>query len=163
MPQLPADAPDDAGAAFARINAVANPSLDDLKTMVYLEASGQVFYGALAKVAPNEAVRRILEANGREELAHAHRVAKAVKLLSGEAFGVPAAAENPYAQGPFNAKADRAMFERLAQGEEEGASLYETWASHAADRQVAQLLLQNAKEEARHGERAKEALALLDR
>jgi rubrerythrin len=161
MPQLPEDAPESPGAAFARINAVASPSLDDLKTMVFLEASGQVSYGELAKAAPNAGIRALLEANGREEMAHAHRVAKVIKLLSGEDFGVPAAEDNRYAARPTGAKVDRAMLEMLVQAEDNGATLYETWAAHTADAEAAALLRQNAKEEARHGNRAKEALALL--
>ena len=40
MSQLPSSAPRNAGEAFAHINAVTKPTLDDLKLMVFLEASG---------------------------------------------------------------------------------------------------------------------------
>jgi rubrerythrin len=160
MGQLPQDAPESAGAAFARVNAVADPSLDDLKLMVYLEASGQTSYAELAKSAPNAEIRGLLEANGREELAHAHRVARVIKLRSGEDFEPPAAEDNPYAVAS-GGKVDRAMLEMLVRAEDRGGALYETWASHAADPEVAALLRQNAREELRHGDRAKQALALL--
>ena len=44
--------PQSAGEAFKHINAVTAPTIDDLKLMVYLEASGQVGYGDLADSAP---------------------------------------------------------------------------------------------------------------
>src|SRR5471032_768204 len=77
----PAFLPASAGEAFRHINAVTAPTIDDLKLMVYLEASGEVGYGDLADGAP-EAVAKLLNANGREEVAHAHRVAKAIRLLT---------------------------------------------------------------------------------
>ncbi len=99
MSQLPASAPPTSREAFAHINAVTNPTLDDLKLMVYLEASGQSAYYELAASSDNADVRRLLEANGREEMAHAHRVAKVIKLLSGEDFAPPAHATIPM-RGP---------------------------------------------------------------
>ncbi|HTP78656.1 MAG TPA: hypothetical protein VMJ73_16960, partial [Rhizomicrobium sp.] len=62
--------PASSGEAFRHINAVTSPTIDDLKLMVYLEASGQVGYGDLAASA-NAAVAELLNANGREEVAHA--------------------------------------------------------------------------------------------
>ena len=43
--------PESAGEAFKHINAVTAPTLDDLKLMVYLEASGEIGYGDLARGA----------------------------------------------------------------------------------------------------------------
>jgi len=100
MSQLPASAPEKAGEAFAHINAVISPTLDDLKLMVFLEASGLAAYYELAESAPNAEVRSLLEANGREELAHAHRVSKVIKILSGEDFPPPNAEDNRYV-GPI--------------------------------------------------------------
>jgi rubrerythrin len=160
MPNLPANAPESPSAAFAHINAVASPSLDDLKLMVFLEASGQVSYADLARGAPNAEIRALLEANGREELAHAHRVVKVIKLLSGEDFPVPPADANPYAR-PMEAKVDRAVLQMLVGAEDNGRKLYETWADNTAHAEAAALLRQNAVEEGRHGGRAQEALGLL--
>lgn len=159
MGQLPDNAPDGAGAAFARINAVTAPTIDDLKLMVFLEASGQAAYAELAQSAPNAEVRQLLEANGREELAHAHRVSKVIKLLSGEDFAVPDAAANRYAK-TSGRKVDRAMLEMLVAAENGGCSLYETWADNTAHPEAASLLRQNGKEETRHSERAQQAIAL---
>jgi rubrerythrin len=160
MGQLPANAPESAKAAFAQVNAKTTPSIDDLKLMVYLEASGQTSYGELAKGAPNPEIRTLLEANGREELAHAHRVAQVITLISGEDFAVPAAADNRYATASGGV-VDRAMLEMLVRAEDGGCILYETWAANIGNPEAAALLRQNAKEETRHGQRAKDALALL--
>ena len=158
--QLPAGAPEGAGAAFAHINAVVSPTIDDLKLMVFLEASGLAAYEALAASAPNDAVRELLRANGREELAHAHRVAKVIKRLTGEDFPPPPAEANPYVKASGR-PLDRQLLESLVAAETKGADLYETWASHTADPEAAALLRQNGKEEILHGRRAEEAVALL--
>jgi rubrerythrin len=153
--------PEKAGDAFRHINAVTAPTIDDLKLMVYLEASGQVGYGDLADGAPNEAVAKLLNANGREEVAHAHRVAQAIHAIYGEAFMVPTPAENPYAKKP-GLKVDRAILEGLVKAENFGKTLYDSWADNTANAEAAALFRQNGVEEAKHGARAQEAIGLLD-
>ncbi len=161
MSHLPASAPATTGEAFAHINTVTAPTLDDLKLMVYLEASGQTAYYELAKASDSAEVRALLEANGREEMAHAHRVAKAIELISGEPFPVPAAAENPYAKPSGRTTIDRALMQYLVTAENNGNDLYESWAKATANPEAAALFRQNGKEEIRHGERAAQAMALL--
>ena len=151
--------PENAGEAFKHINAVTAPTIDDLKLMVYLEASGQVGYGDLAASA-NDAVAKLLNANGREEVAHAHRVAKAIRILYGEDFAVPAPADNPYAKSQPR-KVDRAILEGLVKAENNGKSLYDSWADNTANAEAAELFRQNGIEEAKHGARAQEAIGLL--
>jgi rubrerythrin len=160
MNQLPASAPEKSGDAFAHINAVVSPTIDDLKLMVYLEASGLAAYYELAQTAPNAGIRDLLEANGREEMAHAHRVSKVIKLLSGEDFAPPAAEANPYV-GPTGRAVDRDLLEFLVVAETNGDALYRTWADNIGHAEAAELLRLNAKEEIRHGERARQAAALL--
>ncbi len=158
MSQLPASAPEGVGEAFARINAVTAPTIDDLKLMVFLEASGLTAYHELAQTTEDPEIRRLLEANGREEMAHAHRVAKVIKLLSGEDFAPPEAKDNRYA-APSGRKVDRDLLEYLVAAETNGCALYETWAGNIGDPEAAALLRQNGREEIRHGERAQEAAA----
>jgi rubrerythrin len=160
MSQLPAGAPQTAGEAFAHINAVTAPTIDDLKLMVFLEASGLTAYYEIAETATDPEIRQLLEANGREEMAHAHRVAKVIKLLSGEDFEPPAAEDNRYAV-PSGRKVDRDLLDFLVTAENNGCALYETWADHIGHPEAAALLRQNGKEEIRHGERARQASALL--
>ncbi len=161
MSRLPASAPDSVGAAFAHINAVVSPTIDDLKLMVFLEASGLTAYEDLARSAPNAAIGDLLRANGREELAHAHRLSKVIRQLTGEDFPPPDAGVNPYAT-PSGRAVDRQILEYLVAAETGGNDLYEIWASHTADAEAAALLRQNGKEEIRHAERAAQAIALLD-
>ena len=160
MSQLPANAPEKAGDAFAHINAVVSPTIDDLKLMVFLEASGLAGYHELAQTAANPEIRQLLEANGREEMAHAHRVAKVIKLLTGEDFEPPAAEDNRYVT-PSGRTIDRELLEFLVTAENNGCSLYETWAENIGNAEAAALLRQNGKEEVRHGERARQAADLL--
>lgn len=160
MSQLPASAPATARDAFAHINAVTDPTLDDLKLMVFLEASALSSYFDLAMSAPAPAIAALLEANGREELAHAHRVSQVIKLISGEDFPPPAAADNPYVT-PSSRPLDAAILGYLVGSERNGATLYEAWASHMTDAEAATLLRLNGKEEIDHANRAAQALALM--
>jgi rubrerythrin len=152
--------PENVGEAFKHINAVTAPTLDDLKLMVYIEASGQVGYGDLARAAPNPAIAALLNANGREEVAHAHRVAKAIRAIHGEDFAVPEPNDNPYAKSAVR-KLDRAILEGLVKAENNGKSLYDTWADNTPNAEAAALFRQNGIEEAKHGARAQEAIGLL--
>lgn len=160
MSKLPEGAPASIMEAFGRLNAVTKPTLDDLKIMVFLEASGQASYTELAQSTQNAEVRALLEANAREELGHAHRVSKALKILTGEAFEPPAAADNPYATS-MGLTLSPDLLTMLVHGEDNGAKLYELWAENIGDPAVAELFRQNGKEEALHGQRAAKAAALL--
>ena len=160
MSQLPADAPDNARDAFARINAVKAPSIDDLKLMVFIEASARSAYYELAETAPSPEIAELLQANGREELAHAHRVSKAIKILSGEDFEPPAEADNPYVMRTGRIL-DKAILERLVVAEQGGDDLYATWADHTPNAEAAAIFRLNGSEEMRHAGRATKALELI--
>jgi rubrerythrin len=163
MSTLPAGAPKSVSEAFAHINAVTSPTVDDLKLMAYLEASGLEGYYGLAAGTENAKIKALLQANGREELAHAHRAAKVVTLLTGEAFAPPAAADNPYvATGGAPRPLERKILQSLIAAEENGDALYETWAKALGEGEAADLLRQNGREEIRHAQRVSQALALLD-
>lgn len=162
MPNLPANLPETAEAAFDIIGKVTKPGLDDLKLMVLLEASGQGFYAALAEAAGHPTIKALLARNAQEELGHAHRVSKAIKLLYGEEFPVPAPADNPYYKPPHGMAPTKKLLSDFAQGEFGGEMLYEAWASGLGHAQAAELLRLNAREERTHGERDQEAAALLD-
>lgn len=160
MSQLPPTAPEKSGEAFALIGAVTSPTVDDLKMMVFLEASGLAAYYEIAQSAPTTEIRELLEANGREELAHAHRCSKVIKLLSGEDFPPPKDEDNRYV-APSGRALDRELLEFLVVAETGGDALYQTWADNIGHAEAAELLRQNGKEEIRHGERAKKAAELL--
>jgi rubrerythrin len=159
---IPAGGPTTIGEAFNHINAVTSPTLDDLKLMVLLEAAGLEMYRGMASSTDNAEVAALLEHNGREEMAHAHRVAKAIKAISGEEFIPPQSADNPYLGGsipsmPVTAEALRG----LAVGELGGQELYERWAANCDNVEAARLFRLNGGEERDHGDRLIEAAALL--
>ena len=160
MSKLADSAPASIGEAFKHINAVTHPTLDDLKVMVFLEASGQSGYYALAEGAPNAEVAELLRANGREELDHAQRVTQAIKLLHDIDFPAPPAEDNPYAGGPA-APVTRALLESVVRGEDNGCALYLTWADNTPHPEAAHLFRLNAAEETLHGQRAAKAITLL--
>src|ERR1700722_2490706 len=153
--------PQNASEAGAYIFTVTQPTLDDLKVMVMLEASGQGFYAALAEAAPNEEIRALLAKNGQEEMGHAHRVARVIKQLFGEDFAIPGPAENPYYMKPAGITVTKELLDNITQGEIGGEALYEGWAVALGDEEAARQLRRNGKEERGHGERAQQAIALL--
>lgn len=161
MSLLPAGMPQTSEAAFAYIGTIDTPSVDDLKLMICLEASGLSFYKALAAGAPSKAIGDLLNANGREEMAHAKRLQKAIQILTGETFDIPAPDANPYDTAPATLPVDEKLLDNMAQGEFGGELMYEGWAAKIGNGEVAKLLRQNGKEERRHGERAQQAKALL--
>jgi len=160
---LPAGAPATLGEAFAHINQLTSPSLDDLKIMVLLEAAGLELYRGVSASTDNAEIAALMDHNGREELAHAHRVSKAILAISGEEFLPPEPADNPYlATALPGMVASPDMLRGLAKGEFFGETLYETWAGNAENAEAARLFRLNGKEEADHGNRLLEAAALLE-
>lgn len=146
---------------FGRLLGVANPTIDDIKSLALLEASGELFYEELAAGAPNDAVKRLLARNGQEEAAHAHRLKRVIKILTGEEFNIPERADNPYCvSSPVKPAVTKESLTSLVQAEVEGDKFYERWASAMTNVEAAKLLRQNGKEESRHGERLAEAIRL---
>jgi hypothetical protein len=161
--QLPPGAPATIGEAFAHINGVTAPTVDDLKVMVLLEAAGLDLYRGISAGSDNPAVVALLEHNGREELAHSHRVAKAILAISGESYPPPEAADNPYLDGPMmEVPLTPEGLRGLSQGEFAGEGLYERWAANCDNAEAARLFRLNGGEERDHGERLLEAAGLLE-
>lgn len=147
--------------ATRHVYGITKPSADDLKLMVCLEAAGQGFYGAFAEAAPSDEVRAIFARNGQEELGHAHRVSRALKLVYAEDFPVPEPENNPYYAWPKDIVLSKAMLEGIAESEFAGDKLYDAWATNLGHEEAARLLRLNGKEEANHGARMQHAASLL--
>jgi rubrerythrin len=159
---IPAESPQTLGEAFRHIYTVETPSIDDLKVMVLVEAAGLTLYAETAKGTDNQAVKDLLNHNGREEMAHAHRVSKAIRAISGEDFPPPDAADNPYLTKPIPSTPVTAEgLIKTSEAEFGGDALYERWASGIGNAEAAALFRQNGKEESDHGKRLLEAAALL--
>lgn len=163
MYEIPPGAPTDLLDAFRHVAQLDSPSVDDLKVMVMLEAAGPALYEDLAAGTDREDVRAILRHNGREEMAHARRLSKVVRLLSGSDFRPPEAEENPYLRGPRPEPKPLVpeMLLGLAETEFGGEDVYEKWASHCSNAEAAALMRQNGREETGHGQRLQHAAALL--
>jgi rubrerythrin len=151
--------PATADEAFAHVNSVTDPTLDDLRLMVMLEAWGIAYYEDLAAQAPDDEIRALLAANAREELGHAERVAAVAKRLHGVDIAIPSRAENPFAPKPGEIRLTREALAGTVAGELHGEQLYELWASKLGDAEAARLLRLNGREERTHSERADQALA----
>ncbi|MFT4581641.1 MAG: rubrerythrin [Gammaproteobacteria bacterium] len=161
MPSQPENMPADFEAAFQYLSGVSAPTINDFKLMAYVETGGEAFYAGIANGAPNQQIKDLLNKNGREERAHAHRLKKVIEKLSGDTFTVPSPAENPYYIQPEGIVVDKDFLTFLIEAEVSGDNLYETWASSVSDEECAGWLRQNGKEEINHSERAKEAMGYL--
>jgi rubrerythrin len=163
MHELPEGAPATLNEAFAKIAVLPSPSVEDLKVMVLVEAAGKRLYDDLATNVESEGVKALLHRNGREELAHAHRMSRAIGKLTGADYPVPEPEENPYitTEAPPPRAVDRAFLAGLATAEFGGEDLYERWASNCDNAEVAALMRQNGREEREHGNRLHEAAELL--
>ena len=161
MHELPNGAPPTLSEAFACINACDDPSLLELQLMVLVEAASKELYSAMAAGASSPEVSELLLANGREELAHATRVSRAIGFLTGVDYPVPRAEENPYLIEPVPQRSVTAqMLSGLALSEFAGEDLYSRWADKCADPRAAELLRQNGREENQHGNRMQRAAEL---
>ena len=162
MQDLPPGAPATLGEAFGLINATTHPSVDVLKVMVLVEAAGKRLYEDMADQVENPAIKALLCHNGREELAHAHRVARAIGALTGSDYPVPPPEANPYLAVVASPRpVTVAMLTGLAAAEFGGEALYEQWATTIGNAEAAALFRQNGAEESQHGARVQQAAALL--
>ena len=161
MSNLPADLPPDFGSAFGRLLGLTRLGVEDMKLMILLETAGEPLYFGLAEAVASEEARSLLRQNGREETAHAHRLKKAIEILTGQPYSIPSLDENPYGKPPAMGPVSPDMLRGLIQAEFGGDKLYQTYAANEPNPEVKALLLQNGREETRHGERVEKVIGLL--
>lgn len=159
---LPDNLPADFAAAFAHLSACKKLSVDDMKLMALLETAGEPLYMRMAEMAPSGEAAELLRTNGREETAHAHRLKRAIELLTGEPYALPPMAENPYAEPPPLPALSREMLTGVMGAEDGGNAMYQGYADHEPNAEVAELLRQNGREETRHGERVARVIEILE-
>lgn len=152
MYTLPPNAPTNLYEAFAYIGSVRQPTMDDLRLMLLLEAAGKVMYDDLAADATDDGVRRWLLESAEDEYLHAKRLAQVLTLLTNEPHSVPDSEENPYLVGWEKPTLSAALVENLANAEAGGEALYEDWATSCPNPDAAELLCQNGREETAHAE-----------
>ncbi len=161
MSNLPADLPADFATAFAKLTTISRLEVEDMKLMLLLEAAGEPLYAELANGVESAEAKTLLLQNGREEAAHAHRLKKAIEILTGEPYEIPSLDENPYGKPPAMGEVTAEMLRGLVQAEFSGDSLYQAYADKEENAEVAELLRQNGREETQHGKRAEQVIALL--
>ena len=83
------------------------------------------------------------------------------EILTGEPYAIPTLDENPYGKPPAMGPVTPELRRGLIQAEFGGDKLYQTYAANEPDPKVAELLLQNGREETRHGQRVEQVIALL--
>lgn len=158
---LPVDAPQTVGGATARIYSATHPHVDILRMMMLLEASGKGAYEDLARAAKNPVVAHFLNCNAREELAHAFRVGKAIKVITGVEYEIPGLEQNPYYVRRDVDALTAELLRSMAKSELGGAALYECWAGNTVNPVAAGLFRQNSAEERGHCARLERAANIL--
>ncbi len=161
MSNLPRELPPDFFSAFQALTAKSRLEVEDLKLMVLVECAGDGLYGSLADATPVEEAAELLRKNGREETAHAHRLKKAIEILTGSAYEIPSKEENPYSTPPAFPAVTSDLLDAFKSAEFDGDRYYQTWAEAEPNEEVATLLRQNGREETRHGERVTQAAEIL--
>jgi hypothetical protein len=162
MMSVPEGFPPDPAGVFAILKDRATLGADDLKVLAMIEAAGEALYFRIADGVKDPRAAELLRQNGREERGHAYRLAKILRLRTGEEFVPPADAENPFvASMPATMPSTPEFIASLEHGEADGDRLYQVWADGAADPEVARLLRLNGREESRHGLRDAEVIRYL--
>ena len=132
-----------------------------MELMYKLECSGEDFYNLLADRIGNDEAAVLLRRNGKEELGHARRIARAIAIKQGSEFEPSAELQERYAVA-LPEVIDPAMLPFIVAGEQAGDAGYQVWADNEPDPEVARLLRLNGREETLHGERVAQAIAILE-
>ncbi|MFM8649559.1 MAG: ferritin-like domain-containing protein [Actinomycetota bacterium] len=131
-----------------------------METIYRLECSGEQFYNLLAERIGNDEAAELLRRNGREELAHARRIAKALSIRLGREWE-PSAEVSELLPIPLPADVTPDLFLGIVQGELNGDAGYQAWADKEEDPEVEKLLRLNGREETIHAERVRKVLEIL--
>ena len=132
-----------------------------MELMYKLECSGEDFYNLLADRIGNDDAAVLLRRNGKEELGHARRIARAIAIKQGSDFEPTPELQERYTVA-LPEVVDPAMLPFIVAGEQAGDAGYQVWADNEPDEQVARLLRLNGREESLHGERVNQAIAILE-
>lgn len=129
--------------------------------LIRVENSGDVLYNALADRLNNEDAAELLRKNGREEVGHARRMMKVLTLKTGTEY-VPSAEVLEKFEVELPDSIDASALPMIVEGELQGDIGYQKWAAAETDPEVIELLLRNGREETKHAERVKQAIAILE-
>ena len=147
-----------ASQALAELDRLDVPALE---LMYKLECSGEDFYNLLADRIGNDDAAVLFRRNAKEELGHARRIARAIAIKQGRDFEPTPELQERYAV-VLPEVVDPAMLPFIVAGEQAGDAVYQGWADHEPDPQVARLFRLTGREETLHGERVAQAIAILE-
>ena len=147
--------------ATMTIGAAEKLDIETAELLIRVENSGDVLYNALAERLNNEEAADLLRKNGREEVGHARRMMKVISLKTGTEY-VPSAEVLEKFEVDLPDSLDASSLPMIVEGELQGDIGYQKWASHETDPEVIELLLRNGREETKHAERIKQAIAILE-
>ncbi len=146
--------------AAAQLGDIKHLDVAAMELLYRVEMSGDVFYDKLASAIGNDEVAVLLRRNGREEVGHARRIRKAIDLKAGPSYVAPPELEQLY-EVPLPRTIDPGLFEAIVAAELAGDAGYQGWAKSEPDEEIKRLLLLNGREETIHGDRVREAIAIL--
>lgn len=135
--------------------------IETAELLIRVENSGDVLYNELAARLNNEEAAELLRKNGREEVGHARRIMKVISLKTGTEY-VPSAEVLEKFEVDLPDSVDASALPMIVEGELQGDLGYQKWASHETDPEIIELLLRNGREETKHAERIKQAIAILE-
>jgi len=144
----------------ASLGSIETLDVSAMETIYRLECSGEQFYNLLADRIDNAEAAELLRRNGREELAHARRIAKALSLRLGHEWQ-PSSEVSTLLPIPMPDHVTSDLFRGIVQGELNGDAGYQAWADKEQDPEVEKLLRLNGREETIHAERVRKVLEIL--
>jgi rubrerythrin len=154
-------ADDDAATIFEQLGQADVLDVHLMELLWKLECSGEASYLAMAELVDDERAQQLLTRNGREEMGHARRIARALSIKLGDEWQPSAELAEPMpVQAPPYLDAD--ILRMIIAAEEQGDAGYQKWADHEPDPEVQRLLRLNGREESLHGERVAEVISILD-
>ena len=131
-----------------------------METIWRVERAGETFYGLLAERVDDPEAAELLRRNGREELAHARRIARALSILDGAEWEPSEEVAAPLPV-PMPPTVDATLFAQIVAGELNGDAGYQAWADSESDPEIARLLRLNGREETIHAERVRRVIEIL--
>ena len=157
---LPKNYPENGGEAFALLTQKAKLDVEDLNVLALIEASGNASYSAIADTSDNEVIQSLLKKNGREEVGHAHRIMKALTLLTGDEYELPSDEENPLVSGAAAPALSIELLNMFIQAEYSGEPTYNRWADNEPNVEVAKIYRLIGADEVRHANRLEQVLEI---
>jgi rubrerythrin len=146
--------------ASAAVAGMRELDVDGMKLVYRLECSGEDFYDQLADRIDNDRAAELFRRNGREELGHAKRIARAIAIKLDSDF-TPSGEMLDRFEIPLPDEISLDVLPQIVAAEIQGDAGYQAWAEREPDEEVARLLRLNGREETGHAKRVEEAIAIL--